>query len=83
MVPDRFTCEECFRRLDDYLDRNLQPWELQLFDQHLQTCEACLAEYEFEREVLAQISGRLAEIRAPKHLLTRISAALRLPRPDE
>jgi anti-sigma factor (TIGR02949 family) len=81
VVPDRFTCEECFRRLDDYLDRNLQPWELRLFDEHLLTCEACLAEYEFERGVLDQVVARLSEIRAPKQLLARISTALRALRP--
>lgn len=81
MVPDRFTCEECFRRLDDYLDRNLQPWELELYDQHLLTCEACLAEYDFEREVVARVSARLREIRAPERLAARISAALRVHRP--
>jgi Putative zinc-finger len=36
MAPiDRYTCEETIRRLDDYLDRELTPHEMQLVKEHL------------------------------------------------
>ena len=77
MTPDKITCEEFFRRLDDYLDRRLQPWELAALDVHLQTCELCLKEYDFELGVIRKVSTRIKEIQAPPYLFNRISKALR------
>ena len=39
--PDRFTCEEIFARLDDYLDRELSADEMRMVKEHLETCAAC------------------------------------------
>ena len=32
---DRMSCEEAFRRLDDYLDRELSPDEMRQVEEHL------------------------------------------------
>ena len=55
-APDRLTCEEMFRRLEDYVDRELHEDELRRAEEHLQTCSSCLAEYRFEKGVVEAIS---------------------------
>ena len=74
---DRYTCEETFRRLDDYLDRELTPQELQLVREHLEVCAVCAAEYAFEASVLKQVRAKLQRVAAPADLLAKIRRALR------
>lgn len=81
---DRITCESAFRRLDDFLDRQLSADEMRLVEEHLHICEACTREFTFEASVLAGVRRRLRSIAAPPDLLTRISAQLnRADPPDE
>jgi anti-sigma factor (TIGR02949 family) len=77
---DRYTCEETFRRLDDYLDRELTPHEMQLVREHLEICAVCAAEYAFEESVLRQVRSKLQRIAAPPDLLAKITRALRQAR---
>ncbi|MGH7631262.1 MAG: anti-sigma factor family protein [Gemmatimonadales bacterium] len=70
---DRATCEDAFRKLDDYLDRRLTPLEMRLVEQHLETCEACTREFTFEASVLAAVRRKIERVEAPPDLLARIS----------
>ena len=70
---DRLTCEELFRRVDSYLDRELSDGEMRMVAEHLETCAACAAEYAFESSVLRNVRQKLAHIQAPPDLLSRIS----------
>jgi anti-sigma factor (TIGR02949 family) len=72
----RYTCEEMFRRLDDYLDRELGPVEMRRVREHLETCAACASEYEFEGSVLAEVRTKLRRISAPVELLGKVEALL-------
>jgi len=74
---DRFTCEAAFRRLDDYLDRELSPDEMRLVEEHLRLCEVCTSEFVFEASVLTGVRRKLRSLSAPSDLLARISARLR------
>jgi anti-sigma factor (TIGR02949 family) len=74
---DRMTCEETFRRLDDYLDRELSPKEMRQVEEHLRTCEVCTSEFVFEASVLSGVRRKLQSIAGPSDLLTRIAARLR------
>ena len=76
---DRMTCESAFRRLDDYLDRQLSPDEMRLVEQHLHICEACTREFAFEASVLDGVRRKLRSLEAPPDLLARIAARLRPP----
>ena len=76
MAPDRYTCEDVFRRLDDYLDRELDAREQDLVRQHLETCPVCAAEYHFESTVLKQVKSKVRRISVPQDLFQRISKAL-------
>ncbi|MEP6574050.1 MAG: zf-HC2 domain-containing protein [Gemmatimonadota bacterium] len=74
---DRLTCEATFRRLDDYLDRELTPEEMVRVREHLETCEGCAQEFAFEASILRAVRNRLPRLAAPPELLARISRALR------
>jgi anti-sigma factor (TIGR02949 family) len=74
--PRHLTCEEVFRRLDDYLDRELDPGEVPQVERHLAKCESCAREYRFEASALAGIRSRLRRIRLPPDLMTRVRQRL-------
>jgi anti-sigma factor (TIGR02949 family) len=79
---DRTTCEETFRRLDDYLDRRLTLEETRLIDEHLHTCEACSREFVFEASVIEAVRQKLRRVAAPPDLIARISAQIQGERDD-
>ena len=73
---DRLTCEEMFRRLDDYMDRELSADEAAMVREHLETCAVCAAEYAFESSMLRSVRAKLAHISAPPDLMKKISLRL-------
>ena len=75
-TPDRYGCEEAFRRLDDYVDRELSSGEIRLVREHLETCATCAAEFTFEHQLIACVRRKVQRIAMPKDLMTRISAKL-------
>jgi len=79
---DRYTCEEVFRRLNDYLDRELSPAEMAMVKEHLDTCGQCASEHAFEASVLQELKSKLRRIDLPQSLLDKVAAILaeaRLP----
>lgn len=79
---DRTTCEETFRRLDDYLDRRLSPEETRLIEEHLHLCDACSREFVFEASVIEAVREKLRRVAAPPDLIARISAQIQGERAD-
>lgn len=79
---DRTTCEETFRRLDDYLDRRLSPEETRLIEEHLHLCDACSREFVFEASVIEAVREKLRRVAAPPDLIARISAQIQGERDD-
>ena len=73
---DRYTCEEAFRRLDDYLDRELSAEEMVLVHEHLEICAGCTREFNFEASVLHGVREKLRQIDVPASLQARILSAL-------
>jgi anti-sigma factor (TIGR02949 family) len=73
---DRFTCEEVFQRLDDYLDRELSAEEMAMVREHLDLCAVCAAEHRFERGVLDGVKEKLRRINMPAGLVARVHAAI-------
>jgi anti-sigma factor (TIGR02949 family) len=69
---DRTTCEETFRRLDDYLDRQLSDEEIRLVEAHLRECAMCSREFVFEAEVIRSVRQKLQRVSVPPGLLDRI-----------
>jgi anti-sigma factor (TIGR02949 family) len=72
----RFTCEEAFRRLDDYLDRELSPEEMAMVREHLETCAVCTREFTFEASLLTEVRRKVQRIDVPPGLLERINREL-------
>jgi mycothiol system anti-sigma-R factor len=73
---DRYTCEETFRRLDDYLDRELDAAELRLVREHLESCALCASEFTFEETLLSGIRAKLRRITLPPGLRERVLRSL-------
>ena len=69
---NRYTCEEAFRRLDDYLDRELSAEEMTLVHEHLDICAGCAREFNFEASVLRGVRAKLRQIDVPESLQSRI-----------
>ena len=74
---NRTTCEEAFRRLDDFLDRRLTQTEMRLIEEHLEICAACTREFTFETSVLSGVRQKLRQLSVPPDLLSRIAAEIR------
>jgi mycothiol system anti-sigma-R factor len=77
MTPDRYTCEQTFRRLDDYVDRALPDDELARVRDHLEICAVCASEYTFEATFISEVRAKLARVTAPASLRERVEALLR------
>ena len=75
-MPDALTCAEVFQRIQDYLDRELTPEEMERVREHLELCAWCAREVRFEGTVLREIRGRLARIDAPPDLLRKVRLAI-------
>ena len=73
---DRRTCEEAFRRLDDFLDRRLSPDEMRLIEEHLEVCAWCTREFNFEASVLFGVKRKLRQLEAPAELVSKILSQL-------
>lgn len=81
--PDRFTCEEVFARLDDYLDRELSADDMRMIREHLETCAACAGEHRFELGVLDGVREKLRRLSVPSDLMARIASRIRADAPDQ
>jgi anti-sigma factor (TIGR02949 family) len=81
MTPlNRYTCEEAFRRLDDYLDHELSAQEMELIREHLEICAGCAREFNFEASVLKGVGQKLRQIDVPDTLQVEILDALKKAR---
>ena len=69
-------CEETFRRMQDFLDRELSAEEARLVQEHLDRCGLCAEEYLFEAAVLRRVRWCLMDSEVPEDLFGRVSAAL-------
>lgn len=73
-----FDCEATFRRMQDFLDRELSSEEMLLVQGHLDGCGMCAEEYVFEASILRRVRGCLHDIEVPEDLFARVSASLDL-----
>jgi hypothetical protein len=73
---DRYTCQETFDRLNDYLDRELSPDEMRLVIEHLEVCAFCALEFKFEARLIQEVRAKLHALPAPPSLLEKVRGAL-------
>ena len=78
MAPlDRYTCEQVFHLLDDYVDRELTAEETVRVEEHLATCAQCASESRFEHSLLEGLKEKIRQIEAPRSAVAKIEAVLR------
>lgn len=75
-ASNRYTCEEVFARLDDFLDRELKPEEMQMVQTHLEECAACAGEHRFESGVLRGVREKLKRLAVPPDLMQKVRQRL-------
>lgn len=71
-----YDCKEAFRRIDDFLDRELTSEEMDCVKVHLTKCGECAEEFHFEEEVIKQLKSKLGHIDLPPDLLEKIRSAI-------
>jgi anti-sigma factor (TIGR02949 family) len=79
--PPTYDCRETFRRIDDYVDRELTAEDLARVREHLEQCAICAREFAFEDFVLRKTREKLARVDVPRDLKARVLSALARPRP--
>lgn len=73
---DRYTCEQVFHLLDDYVDRELAPDEITRVEEHLATCVQCARESRFEHNLLEGLKSKIRQIEVPRSAVERVEAIL-------
>lgn len=79
----RISCSETLLRLDDFVDRELSPDDLELVEEHLLECVKCAEKFRFETSLVRSLRDRLARIAVPETLLHRIRERLADAAPPE
>lgn len=74
---DQMTCEETFRRLDDFLDHELSASECLLVQEHLEVCRICAAEFKFEADIWSEVRAKFQRITVPPSLREKVARLLR------
>jgi len=74
---DQLTCEETFRRLDDFLDHELSAEECRLVQQHLEICAVCAKEFDFEASVWDEVRAKLQHTVVPPNLREKVLLLLK------
>ena len=75
-IVNLYTCKEALARLDDYVDRELTPREIQLVERHLKICHECTRKFAFEADLLAQMRGKMEHVELPDGIMSRLSQRL-------
>lgn len=75
---DHYTCEHVFQRLEDYVDRELTPREMELVREHLEICALCAAEHKFQTQAIQAVRERVQRIAASPDLTRKIHLALQM-----
>ena len=70
-------CEQVMRQLWDYLDEELTDDRMAAIRAHLELCERCYPQYEFERSFLDAVAGSVREHSKIERLRARLAESLR------
>ncbi len=79
----RLSCQETFRRLEDYIDRELDSREMKLVQEHLEQCLVCAKEFDFEGTLIAELREKISRIEVAPNLIAKISHRLKEASRDE
>jgi anti-sigma factor (TIGR02949 family) len=81
---ETYDCREAFRRIHDYVDRELAADEIERVRAHLDVCAMCAREFLFEQQVIDDLRARLRRVSAPAGLIATVMSRLdrELPRSE-
>ncbi len=68
-------CNQAAKRLLEFLDKELNPDELQKMEHHLEECRACFDHLEFERLLRTHLQKKTEHL-CPEKVKTRIEKLL-------
>lgn len=74
---DFYSCEEAVKRLNEYLDHELNSEERMVVLKHLELCRSCLAHFSFEQTLLISLREKLTVLSIPETLRAKLSLLLR------
>lgn len=66
------SCSQVFARLDDWVDRELTPADLEQIEKHLEICAICASEFRLEGTLLRSIREKVQRIALPPGFEARI-----------
>lgn len=73
---DFYSCAQVVRLLDDFVDRELSPREIELVERHLVECEKCAHEVRLEEGTLRSIRSTMRRIQLPPGAEARVWRAI-------
>lgn len=76
---DFYSCEEAIKRLNEYLDHQLNDEERVVVIKHLEICKPCLSRFTFEQELIVSIRQKLCSMGMPQNLKDKLKGLLRKP----
>lgn len=70
-------CTEAVRRMWNYLEQTLQPVPRTELEAHLDTCQRCCGELEFNERMRSMVAERSPEVTLPTELRARFEELVR------
>lgn len=74
---DFYSCEEAIKRLDEYLDHELNETERTVVMKHLEICKPCFSRFSFEQTLVVSLRQRIAALAAPQAIREKLRCLLR------
>lgn len=75
---DFYSCEECIKRLNDYLDHELSPEERADVVKHLSLCKPCLERFSFEESLVVSLREKVTRfVCAPAELRAKLAKIIK------
>ncbi len=73
---DYYSCEEAVRRLNEYLDHEMNAEERTVVLRHLEICRSCLTRFSFEQTLVVSLRQKVLLLCAPPSLREKLRGLL-------
>jgi mycothiol system anti-sigma-R factor len=74
---DFYSCEEAIKRLNEYLDSELDTAEREDVLKHLKVCAPCLERFHFEKTLMVKLRDKFCRSITPASLKERLSTLMK------
>jgi anti-sigma factor (TIGR02949 family) len=76
LSADYYSCEEAVRRLNEYLDHQLNDDERVVVLKHLEICRPCLRRFTFEQTLVISLRQKVSRLCVPSLLRAKLHGLL-------